>query len=70
MHGFKGNKNVISNETIRHGGTLVSLIMLGKKRFNLFAKTLGASLEMTLLRLMGRYCVILVGFFIFRTRII
>ena len=36
-----------------------------KERFSLFARTLEASLEMTLLKLMGLYWVIFVGFFTF-----
>lgn len=46
-----------------------SLIMLGRKRLSLFAKTFVASLEIIMLRLIGLYCVILVGFFIFGMRI-
>lgn len=46
-----------------------SLIMLGRKRLSLFAKTFVASLEIIMLRLIGLYYVILVGFFIFGMRI-
>ena len=45
-----------------------SLIILGRKRFSLFAITLDANLEMTLLKLIGLYCVIFVGGFYFRDK--
>ena len=47
-----------------------SLIISRRKHLSLLAITLEASLEMTLLSLMGLYCVIFVGFFTFGIRII
>ena len=47
-----------------------SLMISGRKRLSLFVITLEANLEMTLLRLMGLYSVILVGFFTFGMRTI
>ena len=47
-----------------------SLIIFGRNLLSLFAMTFEASLEMTLFKLMGLYCVILVGFLTFGIRII
>ena len=41
MHGFKGNKNVISNETIRHGGILGLTNNVRKEAFQPICEDLG-----------------------------
>ena len=69
MHSFKCHKNIISNEVVRHEGTLVFTNNVREETFEPFAKTFVASLEIIMLRLIGLYYVVSVGFFIFGMRI-
>ena len=65
VHCFKGYQHIINNKVVTRKSTLVFTLMWGNKRFSLLAKTLEASLDTTLLRLMGLYQVLFVGFFTF-----